>query len=81
MGALDFLQVFKAPGRPGGEGSEQGRDQSRYCVVGVGINIAPPVADGLSTAPLGLQDLQSGNGKGTGCHFGNHQVRCAKRGA
>jgi BirA family biotin operon repressor/biotin-[acetyl-CoA-carboxylase] ligase len=29
-------------------------------VVGVGINIAPPVADGLSTAPLGLQDLQSG---------------------
>jgi BirA family biotin operon repressor/biotin-[acetyl-CoA-carboxylase] ligase len=41
-------------------GSEQGRDQARYCVVGVGLNIAPPVADGLSTAPLGLQDLQSG---------------------
>jgi BirA family biotin operon repressor/biotin-[acetyl-CoA-carboxylase] ligase len=35
-------------------------EQGRYCVVGVGINIAPPVADGLSTAPLGLQDLQSG---------------------
>jgi BirA family biotin operon repressor/biotin-[acetyl-CoA-carboxylase] ligase len=34
--------------------------QTRYCVVGVGINIAPPVAEGLSTAPLGLQDLQSG---------------------
>jgi BirA family biotin operon repressor/biotin-[acetyl-CoA-carboxylase] ligase len=33
---------------------------TRYCVVGVGINIAPPVAEGLSTAPLGLQDLQSG---------------------
>jgi BirA family biotin operon repressor/biotin-[acetyl-CoA-carboxylase] ligase len=41
-------------------GSDQGRAQGRYCVVGVGINIAPPVADGLSTAPLGLQDLQSG---------------------
>ena len=33
---------------------------ARYCVVGVGINIAPPVAEGLSTAPLGLQDLQNG---------------------
>ncbi len=31
-----------------------------YCVVGVGINIAPPVAEGLSTAPLGLQNLQAG---------------------
>jgi BirA family biotin operon repressor/biotin-[acetyl-CoA-carboxylase] ligase len=41
-------------------GSDQGREQGRYCVVGVGINIAPPVAEGLSTAPLGLQDLQSG---------------------
>jgi BirA family biotin operon repressor/biotin-[acetyl-CoA-carboxylase] ligase len=39
---------------------DQGREQGRFCVVGVGINIAPPVADGLSTAPLGLQDLQSG---------------------
>ena len=37
-----------------------GCDQGRYCVVGVGINIAPPVAEGLSTAPLGLQDLQNG---------------------
>ncbi len=35
-------------------------DQGRYCVVGVGINIAPPAAGGLSTAPLGLQDLQPG---------------------
>ena len=34
--------------------------QTRYCVVGVGINIAPPQAEGLSTAPLGLQDLQTG---------------------
>ena len=33
---------------------------SRYCVVGVGINIAAPEAPGLSTAPLGLQDLQAG---------------------
>ena len=37
----------------------QGREQGRFCVEGVGINIAPPVAEGLSTAPLGLQDLQS----------------------
>lgn len=41
-------------------GKDSGREQGRFCVVGVGINIAPPVADGLSTAPLGLQDLQSG---------------------
>ena len=33
---------------------------ARYCVVGVGINIAAPQAEGLSTAPLGLQDLQNG---------------------
>jgi BirA family transcriptional regulator, biotin operon repressor / biotin---[acetyl-CoA-carboxylase] ligase len=43
-----------------GYSADQGREQGRYCVVGVGINIAPPVAEGLSTAPLGLQDLQSG---------------------
>jgi BirA family transcriptional regulator, biotin operon repressor / biotin---[acetyl-CoA-carboxylase] ligase len=41
-------------------GMSYGSEQGRYCVVGVGINIAPPVAEGLSTAPLGLQDLQSG---------------------
>ncbi len=41
-------------------GSDPGREQARYCVVGVGINIAPPLAEGLSTAPLGLQDLRSG---------------------
>jgi BirA family biotin operon repressor/biotin-[acetyl-CoA-carboxylase] ligase len=41
-------------------GMGYGSDQGRYCVVGVGINIAAPVAEGLSTAPLGLQDLQSG---------------------
>ena len=34
-------------------------DQARYCVVGVGINIAPPQASGLSTEPLGLQQLWS----------------------
>ncbi len=38
---------------------DQARDQGRYCVVGIGLNIAPPVAEGLSTAPLGLQDLQN----------------------
>ena len=38
----------------------QGREQARFCVVGVGINIAPPAVEGLSTAPMGLQDLQSG---------------------
>ena len=43
-----------------GYSADQGREQGRYCVVGVGINIAPPVAEGLSTVPLGLQDLQSG---------------------
>lgn len=32
-------------------------DHPRYCVVGVGINIAPPQASGLSTEPLGLQQL------------------------
>ena len=32
-------------------------DQARYCVVGVGINIAPPQDVGLSTEPLGLQQL------------------------
>jgi BirA family biotin operon repressor/biotin-[acetyl-CoA-carboxylase] ligase len=32
----------------------------RYCVIGVGINIAPPVAQGLSTEPLGMQDLVPG---------------------
>jgi BirA family biotin operon repressor/biotin-[acetyl-CoA-carboxylase] ligase len=41
-------------------GMGHGPEQGRYCVVGVGINIAPPVAEGLSTAPLGLHDLQSG---------------------
>ena len=41
-------------------GLDHHSDPGRYCVVGIGINIAPPVADGLSTAPLGLQDLQAG---------------------
>jgi BirA family biotin operon repressor/biotin-[acetyl-CoA-carboxylase] ligase len=41
-------------------GVSYGSDQGRYCVVGVGINIAAPMAEGLSTAPLGLQDLQNG---------------------
>ncbi|WP_353139644.1 biotin--[acetyl-CoA-carboxylase] ligase [Limnohabitans sp.] len=46
-------------GHSGDEGRSHGQEPGRYCVVGVGINIAPPVAEGLSTAPLGLQDLQS----------------------
>ena len=29
----------------------------RYVVVGIGVNIAPPVATGLSVAPAGLQEL------------------------
>ena len=41
-------------------GLDHHSDPGRYCVVGIGINIAPPVADGLSTAPIGLQDLQAG---------------------
>jgi BirA family biotin operon repressor/biotin-[acetyl-CoA-carboxylase] ligase len=41
-------------------GMRYNADQARYCVVGVGLNIAPPVAEGLSTAPLGLQGLQTG---------------------
>jgi BirA family transcriptional regulator, biotin operon repressor / biotin---[acetyl-CoA-carboxylase] ligase len=46
-------------GHSGHEGQSHGREQGRYCVVGVGINIASPVAEGLSTVPLGLQDLQN----------------------
>jgi BirA family biotin operon repressor/biotin-[acetyl-CoA-carboxylase] ligase len=34
-------------------------DAARYCVVGVGINIVAPVADGLSTTPVGLRELQT----------------------
>lgn len=40
-------------------GMSHSSEPGRYCVVGVGINMTPPVAEGLSTAPLGLQDLQS----------------------
>jgi BirA family biotin operon repressor/biotin-[acetyl-CoA-carboxylase] ligase len=47
-------------GHSGDESLNPGREQGRYCVVGVGINIASPVAEGLSTVPLGLQDLQNG---------------------
>ena len=32
---------------------------ARYCVVGVGINIAPPNAPGLTTAPMGLRKLMA----------------------
>jgi BirA family biotin operon repressor/biotin-[acetyl-CoA-carboxylase] ligase len=57
------------PGTPGGWGKLAGvlietaltagmaPDQPRYCVVGVGINIAAPCASELSTQPLGLQQL------------------------
>jgi BirA family biotin operon repressor/biotin-[acetyl-CoA-carboxylase] ligase len=41
-------------------GSANSTTAPRYCVVGVGINIAPPQSEGLSTAPLGLRDLQDG---------------------
>lgn len=34
--------------------------QARYCVVGVGVNIAAPQAEGLSGAPLGLQSVLPG---------------------
>jgi BirA family biotin operon repressor/biotin-[acetyl-CoA-carboxylase] ligase len=33
---------------------------ARYCVIGVGLNIAAPVVQGLSTEPLGMQDLLPG---------------------
>ena len=45
-----------APSTPAGAPSAP----ARYCVVGVGINIAPPPAEGLSTEPLGLQALVPG---------------------
>ena len=57
------------PGTPSGWGklagvlietaltAQAGSDQPRFCVVGVGINIAPPQQPGLSTEPLGLQQL------------------------
>ncbi len=35
---------------------------SRYAVIGIGINIAPRAADGLSTPPAALQDLLPGIG-------------------
>ncbi|WP_310625413.1 biotin--[acetyl-CoA-carboxylase] ligase [Limnohabitans sp.] len=59
-GKLAGILIETALPPSAGQSGEQGRDQARYCVVGVGVNIAPPMADGLSTAPLGLQDLQSG---------------------
>ena len=31
----------------------------RYCVVGMGVNIAPPTAQDLRTQPLGLRELQA----------------------
>ncbi len=38
-------------------GASVDSEHSRYCVVGVGINIAPPQAPGLSTPALGWQQL------------------------
>ena len=32
----------------------------RYAVVGVGLNIAPPAADGMRTPPAGLRELEPG---------------------
>ena len=40
-------------------GSGEG-ETSRYAVVGVGLNLAAPPADGLSTAPAGLAELLPG---------------------
>jgi len=34
--------------------------EPRYCVIGIGINIAAPQPEGLTTEPLGWQDLQPG---------------------
>ena len=41
------------------ETASSGQDSAapRYVVIGVGINIAPPAGDGLSTPPAALQDL------------------------
>ena len=36
--------------------------QARYAVIGIGLNIAPRAADGLSTAPAALQELAPGLG-------------------
>jgi BirA family transcriptional regulator, biotin operon repressor / biotin---[acetyl-CoA-carboxylase] ligase len=49
--------------RPNDAGSYSagvGRGAARYAVIGVGINIAPQPAQGLSTAPAALQELQPG---------------------
>ncbi len=35
----------------------QGHTAPRYCVVGVGINIRAPAAQGLRTSPAGLQEI------------------------
>jgi BirA family biotin operon repressor/biotin-[acetyl-CoA-carboxylase] ligase len=37
--------------------SDASSTAARYCVVGVGVNIAPPQREGISTAPMGLQTL------------------------
>ncbi|MBK0391301.1 biotin--[acetyl-CoA-carboxylase] ligase [Ramlibacter algicola] len=33
---------------------------ARYAIVGVGLNVAPPAGDGLSTPPAGLQGIAPG---------------------
>lgn len=53
-GKLAGILIETATVTHGGHGTS-----ARYCVVGVGINIAPPKAEGLSTAPLGLQNLMA----------------------
>lgn len=50
------------PRRRGAE--TQGGLSRRYAVVGIGINIAPRAADGLSTPPAALQELLPGTDAG-----------------
>lgn len=55
-----LIETAVAAGQPSAPAFSLSTSPSRYCVVGVGINIEAPQAPGLSTAPLGLKDLQSG---------------------
>ena len=43
-----LIETAQAPGAPAGQ---------RHAVIGIGINIQPPQADGLRTPPAGLREL------------------------